>query len=1196
MRITNYMKKLLTIFTFAILLAVTACQQMEPLVEPGVVIGPEFIARIEEFDPETKTALDGNSVVWSAADQIAVFQGAAATDKYQVSDDCVGTTSGTFGIVAKGETAAEETFNANIAIYPYQDGLAVTRTSATEYQITGVTIPSSQTYTAKTFSNGSFLMAAITDYLNDHTLKFKNLCGALKLQLKGTAKVKTIELKGNDSEPLSGDAIVNVYPGGSAPKITMSQDTSPIITLDCGDGVLLNETTATDFLIAIPPTAFEKGFTAIVTDVNGGKAQIETSKSNTVGRSYIHAMPEITIGINNIVPKSKDESIKILCFGSSWFLNTWWYLNKITAGLGINAEIHGYYVGHSCFDEWISLYKNDLSPFEGSESSRQSYRYASVNGENYTSSKRVGGGEYGNQEYRDDWYNDLTTGDWDIIAFQQGAHQSPEWKYWQNGDELVSLIKKHAGPNTVIAFNNTWTPSITSSSIPDDSNGVCSNTLEGQMLWQTMNNDNCKRFMNLTGISTVSPNGAMFYTLRRDSLINIDGDDLCYDGLHPNYGLPMFALASVFYETFIAPFYGVSIDECTWLPSASEKRGPFNNSVFRPVSELQRERIYQYVHMSLDNRFGFNEPLPAIEDTDWIKVQGTEVLSVMPQKNGYATSSSGLVTEYAGYDWSEYDIRVTCRFGTNELMYAGCFWGENDTYLGGFWKSTGTAEIFNKVILTDDDLPEGVTWSDVVKIGLSSTTTSNTPLRYSTLEIRPKEIVEVQMYTPHVELGALSTLGVWAKNFYDRQYYRTPRYMQVTDSNVEIKVKDDCDVRVCQYDADFKFIKIIDFTQVMASEEKTFKLDASCEYIRLVFRKDSSLPQFEKPEVYVKNVDAKEYFELRPSDEGYQKILAHVEVDGQILPDYGVVCLPETYSNVGEPTRLIIFCHGAAVNYPSSVSRFVASDINPEYWLKEGYAIMDIEGNPFDNTNEHFYIPQAIQCYKAAYDWVTTTYNIRTDGVFLGGRSMGGGMCFEILRSDIPVIAACPVVPACNQLWYWNYADAGRKAFCSEKMGFTGPQPSWTSSKKLTDAEYDYLYANFDKMLSCSPFWSGIENLPSKDKLFSVGRVSANTAYDEAEANLYSTLKFRAKAPVKIFTCYEDNTVPYQRNAQLMYNMMVNAGMECELSLIHTDASTPHRYEQQDSNANITVTTRFGETMSAPWVYVDMVKFWRKYE
>ena len=148
----------------------------------------------------------------------------------------------------------------------------------------------------------------------------------------------------------------------------------------------------------------------------------------------------------------------------------------------------------------------------------------------------------------------------------------------------------------------------------------------------------------------------------------------------------------------------------------------------------------------------------------------------------------------------------------------------------------------------------------------------------------------------------------------------------------------------------------------------------------------------------------------------------------------------------------------------------------------------------------------------------------------------------------------------------------------------------------MTDKEYQYLYDNFDKLMECAPIWKGIVDLPSKDELFSVGRVSANTAYDEAEYEFYSNLSYWAKAPVKIFTCYEDTTVPYQRNAQLVYNMMVNAGMECELSLVHTDAATPHRYEQQDSNANITVTTRYGETLSAPWVYVDMLNFWRKYE
>lgn len=446
--------------------------------------------------------------------------------------------------------------------------------------------------------------------------------------------------------------------------------------------------------------------------------------------------------INNsyIRPKAKDEPIKILCFGSSWFLNTWWYLNKITGNLGINAEIHGYYVGHSCFDEWISLYNNDLSPFAGSESSRGSYRYVSVNGANYTSQRRVSGGEFGDQEFRDAWYEDLISEDWDIIAFQQGAHQAPKWKYWESGPELVSIIRRHCGPNTMIAFNSTWTPSVTSSSLPNDTDGLCSKTLEGQKLWQTMNFDNCKRFMNITGISNVSPNGAMMYTLRRDPKMNIDGDDLCYDGLHPNHGLPMFALASVFYETFIAPFYDISIKECTWLPSTSDKKGPFNNSVFRPVTEAQRDRIYEYVRLSLSNRFGFNEPYPYVEEeSEWTKVEGVEIYNTMPQESGYVASASGLVTEYSGYDWSKYDVRVTCRYGGNAAMYAGCFWGENDTYLGGFWKSTGTAKVFKQVILTDEDLPEGVSWSDVVKIGLSSQEDSSYGFRYTTLEVRPKD-------------------------------------------------------------------------------------------------------------------------------------------------------------------------------------------------------------------------------------------------------------------------------------------------------------------------------------------------------------------------------------------------------------------------------------------------------------------------
>ena len=302
------MKKILTKILVPILL-ITACQQVELPIEPEMMSGPEFSAQVEAFgvekevekEPHTRTSLSpGKSVLWSGKDQIAIFRGTSVADRYQVKDEYVGKAYGSFSLSAKGEGTATSQFDANVALYPYESDLTCTPVTAengtvTAYQIAGVTIPSSQTYAAGSFANGSFLMAAITNGTSDHILNFKNICGALELQLKGTAKVKTIELKGNDNEPLSEEATVTVYPDGSTPKVTMSSDASNTVTLDCGEGIQLNEDTATPFLIAIPPTAFEKGFTATVTSIDGGVDILTTSKSNLVGRSYLHTMPELVI-------------------------------------------------------------------------------------------------------------------------------------------------------------------------------------------------------------------------------------------------------------------------------------------------------------------------------------------------------------------------------------------------------------------------------------------------------------------------------------------------------------------------------------------------------------------------------------------------------------------------------------------------------------------------------------------------------------------------------------------------------------------------------------------------------------------------------------------------------------------------------------------------------------------------------------
>ena len=288
----------------ALLILAAACQQVEPLSETMVAEGPEFTAENEGFDAQTRTELAyGNSVVWSSGDNIAVFQGSSVADKYIVKNDYVGSKSGAFSIVENGKGTSSASFQANIAVYPYTDELTCTPViqngAVTSYQITGAGIPAVQTYAASTFDGESFLMAALTSSLDDHNLCFKNLCGALRLQLKGTAKIKKIELQGNDGELISGDATVTLYADGSVPSITMADDASTSVTLDCGDGVQLKEDTPTDFLLTIPPSSFTNGFTAVITDIHGGMTKLTTSVSNTVRRSYIHTMPELSVNTDD---------------------------------------------------------------------------------------------------------------------------------------------------------------------------------------------------------------------------------------------------------------------------------------------------------------------------------------------------------------------------------------------------------------------------------------------------------------------------------------------------------------------------------------------------------------------------------------------------------------------------------------------------------------------------------------------------------------------------------------------------------------------------------------------------------------------------------------------------------------------------------------------------------------------------------
>lgn len=291
----------------------------------------EFIASTEIFNPETKTSLTSeNTIVWNKGDKLAIFQGANIPDTYQVKDDCQGKSEGAFSLVndnsgdINGEFVSGMEIPANIAVYPYDkdircSGVTIsdeTKTSA--YTISNVIIPANQVYTEDSFPQGAFTMVAVTESLGDHNLKFRNVLGALKLQLCGTCTVKSIEIKGNNEEIISGRGYISAYNGDLVPDIKLTDNTSAVITLNCADEVTLNVSEPTSFIFALPPIEFNNGFTVSVIDKDGGRTSITANAPNTIQRSRILKMPVVVVESgensetgNNI--EFEDEVMKELC-------------------------------------------------------------------------------------------------------------------------------------------------------------------------------------------------------------------------------------------------------------------------------------------------------------------------------------------------------------------------------------------------------------------------------------------------------------------------------------------------------------------------------------------------------------------------------------------------------------------------------------------------------------------------------------------------------------------------------------------------------------------------------------------------------------------------------------------------------------------------------------------------------------------
>lgn len=276
-------------FVFLIVLCICGCSHEEVLEHSSVASeGRVFRTSFESGDASRVYLENGQFACWTEDDRIALFDGSTLIRQYRF-DGKTGDRSGTFSLV-EGSKGTGEALSTNYAVYPYNPNVEI----SDEGELT-VTIPAEQNYAPGSYGLGANIMVAVTHNIYDTFLKFRSVAGCFKFQLQGDGiTLKTITLKGNENEKLAGKAYVTAA-YGKAPTLSMADDATSTITLNCGEGVELNKETPAVFMTMIPPTTFEKGITVTMEDINGEVYTQSSSERLVVDRNMIKPMAPIEV-------------------------------------------------------------------------------------------------------------------------------------------------------------------------------------------------------------------------------------------------------------------------------------------------------------------------------------------------------------------------------------------------------------------------------------------------------------------------------------------------------------------------------------------------------------------------------------------------------------------------------------------------------------------------------------------------------------------------------------------------------------------------------------------------------------------------------------------------------------------------------------------------------------------------------------
>ena len=307
------------------------------------VVSNDGVLRAGIEGVETRTYIDNECHIhWNHDDRISVFYGNDENVECRF-EGATGDREGDISPVVALDNSKYAILDAIYALYPYSKDVVLQ-----EEDLLTFTLPAVQSYAEDSFGPGAHAMVAVTNSLESRSLQFRNVCGSLKLQLWGDAKIKSIRVKGNNNETLSGEAsIVASY--GAVPVLSVGSNGGKVVTLNCGNGVQLSgdKDAPTVFWVVLPPVIFTKGFTVEIEDFNGSIVTKSTDKRVVIERNNIQPMKSFEVATAPIKPAN----------------NEIWYTTSDGKQISLAADRFGVAIkSHEQRDDrWVITFESDLT-------------------------------------------------------------------------------------------------------------------------------------------------------------------------------------------------------------------------------------------------------------------------------------------------------------------------------------------------------------------------------------------------------------------------------------------------------------------------------------------------------------------------------------------------------------------------------------------------------------------------------------------------------------------------------------------------------------------------------------------------------------------------------------------------------------------------------------------------------------------